>query len=274
MIIRFKGENPMNRSIFKSASITVEAVLAMPVFLGVIIVFLSFYKVIKLQQTLEAAAYQAAHEAAVYGMVTEKETNNVVSSLYFKERVLSLVKDEITDDFIKGGVYGIDFEGSDIFDENEYVVIKMSYQFEFPLTGRIYDGIDIVQCIYLKSFTGKHVQKKDDLQSQETDEKKVYICSNSEVYHLYRDCPYIKVDLKTVSGKTLEALRNASGGRYKPCESCKPVYNAESYYYITEYGDRYHQSAACKSVKRTVQAISIDEVREKRLCSKCAAKAD
>lgn len=262
----------------KHAAITVEAVLATPVFIGVIMVFLSFYQFISIQQRIELAAYKAAYETGVYGMLTEKDTNELVSYIYFRERMGVILKEDevFYKNFIKGGVDGIQYYGSDIFDDNGYVVVNLSYEFTFPFMTNVYNGIEIRQRVYVRSYTGRSVVKRSTGADEVNEEISVYICEGSEVYHTHSSCSYIKITTMPVQGEVLKTIRNASGGVYKACDVCEPVYDESENYYITQYGDRYHTKVSCSTLRRDVKVITLETAKYegKRLCSKCAAQND
>lgn len=70
----------------------------------------------------------------------------------------------------------------------------------------------------------------------------------------------------------LNSLRNESGGKYHACEKCVHGSSKGSNVYITDQGDRYHNSLTCSGLKRTVYTARISEVPGKRACSKCGGK--
>jgi hypothetical protein len=110
--------------------------------------------------------------------------------------------------------------------------------------------------------------------SDDSGEGIVYVAANGKVYHLDRECTYLRTRIQTVTVKEAQEKRNQSGGIYYPCESCcksqKQGENATVY--IASYGDRYHNSQKCSKLKRTVRAVHKSEVENLPLCSKCGGE--
>lgn len=125
-----------------------------------------------------------------------------------------------------------------------------------------YGALNITQNVVGRAYIGVTT-----LDSGKEDEI-VYITPNGDVYHLDNTCTYIKSDIYRVDCDDIESFRNYSGGKYYPCEKC--VYgNKDNAVYITNYGNRYHEDIACKSINKNYIAIYRNDVKDRRSCSKC-----
>ena len=95
----------------------------------------------------------------------------------------------------------------------------------------------------------------------------VYITPSGSKYHLSQECTYLKIDIRAEAAEKVSGLRNGSGEKYYPCETCHP--GKSGVVYLTEWGNRYHGETDCPSLKRTVYLVPISEVGERSACSKC-----
>ena len=68
---------------------------------------------------------------------------------------------------------------------------------------------------------------------------------------------------------TVDDLRNNDQEKYHPCDKCVHG-SAASQVYLTDYGNRYHNSLSCSGLKRTVYAIPVSEAVGKGACTKCS----
>ncbi len=100
------------------------------------------------------------------------------------------------------------------------------------------------------------------------DSEIVYITEESEVYHRDRECSHIRLTVEETSGSRIDSLRNANGSRYKACNICHSNLSDKKLY-ITEDGDRYHNNVTCSALKRTVRAVRLSEVKDRRPCQRC-----
>lgn len=96
----------------------------------------------------------------------------------------------------------------------------------------------------------------------------VYITENGMVYHRSPSCNYLELSIQTVSSGNLNALRNKNQGIYHACERCVSG-KAKENVYVTDYGDRYHNSLSCSGLKRTVYMVPVSEAVGKGVCAKC-----
>ena len=236
----------------RRGSLTVEAALVLPAFMISLLTMASVLLMYVTAMRIQALLYTTASDMAI----------RIPSGESFNE---SSVRDGFTADltdedvrFIEGGRDGIELAAE--LDDTEFV--KLSVRCDLvPLAGtgflRIpFERSCIVHCMcgYENGFF--------------VDDDIVYITEDSRVYHRNRNCSHIMLTIReTTSGQVL-SLRNNSGGRYRPCESCHSSLSDEKLY-ITTDGDRYHNSITCSGLKRTVRSVRLSEVRDRRPCSRC-----
>ncbi len=180
---------------------------------------------------------------------------------------MSEIEDELTESltnedfkYIENGRNGFDMSGSDI-DNGEYIALTVSFDL-VPLTGRF--GILHIPCC-LNSFEHIWCGYEDPYFP---DEVYVYITDESEVYHLDRECSHIRLSVRETTPDAVSFLRNSNGARYRSCELCHAKMT-DARLFVSEDGDRYHNSITCSGLKRTVRAVKISEVGDRRPCSRC-----
>ena len=106
----------------------------------------------------------------------------------------------------------------------------------------------------------------------EEDDQIVYVTDTGVVYHKNPHCTHLDLSIHAAASSELNSLRNENGGKYHACEKCVHGSSMGGSVYITDQGDRYHNSLTCSGLKRTVYTARISEVPGKRACSKCGGK--
>ncbi len=134
-----------------------------------------------------------------------------------------------------------------------------------PILG--YPGTTIVSCCYMRAWTGYDVEHRAE--GGEGEETYVYITDGGSAYHMARNCTHLTLSITLAGKEEMETLRNASGGRYRPCERCGG--DGSGIVYITKEGDRYHNTIECSGLKRSVRCIPISEAVGRTPCSRCCA---
>lgn len=109
----------------------------------------------------------------------------------------------------------------------------------------------------------------ENTESSEEAEEMVYVTEHGEVYHSTNTCSYLQVSVQQINSARIGEYRNRNGGRYYPCEICGGK-TSMGISYITSWGDRYHNSASCSRLHRSIHLIRKSEaVKEYRPCSRC-----
>ncbi len=104
---------------------------------------------------------------------------------------------------------------------------------------------------------------------QATPEPMFYRTATGEVLHKSLDCTYLHLSVRQISGGAVLSARNSSGESYHPCEACSRGQAPASIVYITENGTRFHNSASCSCLKRTVRLVPQSQAGDCHLCSRC-----
>ncbi len=302
-------------------SLTVEAALVLPVFIYIIIAFIYFLQIIRLQESLQNAITESglfsAKYAYVYDYVTEygkEDTNhpdtkemtetNVIGetpgedtennlpssveeviaktldSAYYKVKMQDYLDISTINRFcIKNGFDGIHTYLSGFLKDDNAIDIIVSYDINLPLMFFHIQDIPVMQRVRLRGWNGHRVALKnessDPSSPSEDNEKMVYITETGTVYHLYRDCTYLRLSIREVNIGQVGNLRNEAGGKYTECNLCKDsAADGIQTVYITDSGDRYHWNLACSGLKRTVITIPISQVGDRNLCSRCRVRSE
>ena len=256
-------------------SLTLEATLVLPFFIFAITTLLFLIQAMQTQSQIQRVLYNETMKVTGYGyylnsteMATEAE--NLLSVGYIKLKVIEeLGEDFFDNDVIVNGKSGFLLYLTNISEEGIVDVVLM-YSLKPPLDIFNVGKLDYVARARCAVWTGADVDKT------EWDTDMVYMTAHGQVYHLDRECTYIKSDISECSLEEIEAVRNASGGKYYPCELCgdKREYDDREVFY-TQYGTRYHMTGYCSNLKSNVFAIEIEDAMAKyKACSKCGSEGE
>lgn len=241
----------------QNASLTVEAALVFPLVLFVFLFFLSFFRVMQIEQmTEEALALAGAKVSLEAERRAEKDgdTRLYASALaYFYEE---LNHQSCPVKYVVGGNLGFSF--AETKTQGEYLDLRLDYRIALP--GGILERmtIPVQQRVYLKKWTGFHGSAEEF----EDGDSWVYRTETGTVYHLSRDCTHLKLSIET-----LPCEQALSG--YTPCQICGSRETKYAYYYVTQEGSRYHTGLDCSGLKRTIYMIKRSEVGNRGKCTRC-----
>lgn len=261
------------------AGMTLEAAVALPVFLYFFLNLLSVIELYRLQGTLLYALREVGQSLSVYAYAYDKlldpeEDSGIealiedaaFSYLYVKGKVEKLAgADYLDNSLLTNGKEGIIYLDSSFMQEGDIIDLVLSYQIS-PLVQPVgFEPAWFHSRYYGRGWTGYAVEGEEEAGGK-TDY--VYVAEHAEVYHTDRDCTHIRLTIKECYAWELSGLRNVYGSRYTACEKC--MGSERDKYYVATAGDCYHGSPDCSGLKRSISKISREEAeRYYRRCSRC-----
>ena len=262
------------------ASMTVEASIALPLFIFFFVNIMTLFNIVKIQCDMEAAMHQTGNRLSMeaFYLCYGKELlggergglaeagAGLLGILQAKDLVLDYLGPEADKSCISEGREGISFIQSRILMGNDIVDIIADYKVHplIPVIG--FEEFTVESRYYGHAWTGYDIEL--GFGQEENEEEMVYVTEHGEVYHRSTGCEHLKINVSCVEMSELDILRNKDGKKYKACEYCGGNIGAGTVF-VTQYGDRYHSSVGCTGLKRKIYTIPISEVGGRRPCSSC-----
>lgn len=257
-----------------SASMTLEAACVLPWFLFAMLAVMQFFKVIFVSSAVLAGMQDTAKDMAAYayiqqlgvtagdGLAADLITGGL-SAVYAKGRIekeASFDADDGTLHFWKSS-----------FMKNDVIDLAVTYSVKNTYTLLPVPNLKTALRARVRAWTGRDGNGKTEgeEQGEAAQEDLVWVTETGTVYHKDKNCTHIKLSIRRVNITEVSGLRNKSGGKYHKCELCQ---GSSSQVYITDYGNRYHTSASCSGLKRTLRQVPMSEVENWRACSKCGGE--
>lgn len=244
---------------FHKASLTVEAVVVIPLVVAFLLTLVSFFHVLLIQMKVEEALIYTGRRVAVESCVVEDEFAQAASA---QALLLSrLYGDTRISRFVEGGGLGVSLLGSSF--KGEKIILHATYYVKLPISMFGVEGITLWSRNVFRKWIG------DVSQEQEGEDGWVYLTPNGEVYHKLESCRALIVRVKKAFFSTIESIRGKNGQKYYACDGCVEKISEEDIVYFTDYGDKYHQRLNCRYIKRTVNKKLLSEVSDRRPCALC-----
>jgi hypothetical protein len=257
------------------ASLTIEAALVLPIFIFAICFMMYFTEIVRVQAEIGNELYKQSKNLSIYAYVYDRAQSNgiiasgkiedlvsgALSNLYVKSKI----KQELGDDYLDNNNIksGISLILSSYMQEEDVIDILAIYKISIPCNFFQLNKIPVFQRARIRAWTGYESTKNTKEQ-----EEMVYITQNGTVYHKDPSCTHIHLSITEVSSSHVKDHRNSDGGKYYECELCGEEPNNGTVY-ITDTGDRYHNSRECSGLKRGVMAVPISQVGGRSPCSRC-----
>ena len=261
---------PQKSRYARTASLTAEAAITLPVFFLCMACVLQLLNVYLCAGKLSASITQTAEEMAIGAYSSEyfeKDTllGVVLSSAYASGRVHEMAGDI-------SAVKNESFLLSGFLRDGDLIDIVMTWQVRNAVGLVRMPGSVFVQRGAVRGWTGREGSSGEtDHDGHEHDHTTVYVAENGTVYHRDSNCTHIRLAIIPTEKEKVKDLRNVYREKYHPCEICGK--KASGTVYITTDGNRYHSTLECSGLKRTVHKKELGDVGDLRPCSRCGGKA-
>jgi hypothetical protein len=254
------------------ASMTVEAALAVPVFIFCMVNILMIFQMVEYNSRIFAAVHQTgnriARTAGLKNATGSGTAGSAVLSLaYVPVGMSDCLSGSISENgCIRGGRGGLSYIGSSVLAADDIIDIHVSYHVRPAYAGYGWGGARMYVRYYGRGWTGYDPTRGQT--EQQSDERMVFITKSGTVYHLSRGCRSLCPSVKGIPYSAVGESRNDDGRRYGRCPYCGSHIPGETVY-VTDYGDCYHSSPCCRALRRTVYTIPLSQVGSRGPCAIC-----
>lgn len=239
-------------------SITIEASMAIPIFVFAVICLLYLLEIMSVQVSVRSGMQYAgkilAQDASTLTVMIPSEVEKDIVNAVGAERLERSV--------VVGGSSGLECGKSRMSLKTGIATIKVEYQIRIPVPVYKLNLITKTETMKIKAWTG-YEKEGFSLDNEDT----VYVTDTGIVYHRDYHCTYLELSIRMVTKDQISGLRNQNGAKYYPCEFC--AWRSGNGVYITDSGNRYHSSLTCSGLKRTVYAIPLSDAIGRGACSRC-----
>ncbi len=243
---------------YGKGSITVEASLAVPLFFFAVVCLLYLMEIMSIRTSVRAGLQEAgkrtAQDTCIVCLINPVKVERYV--------VDSIEADRLDRSIVVNGSGGISCGRSIMNAHTGIGQISAAYKIHLPVPFFGLPDLSFEETMRIKAWNG---YVKSGLATEREDI--VYVTETGLVYHKDYHCTYLDLSIHAVSSAQVGDLRNTGGGKYHPCVHCGK--KAGDVVYITDTGNRYHSSASCSGLKRTVYAVPLSEAVGKGACSRC-----
>ena len=268
-----------------SASLTLEAALALPLVLFSMVLLMTPFRIMDASRKMQGICDGICMDVSKYAYSLcridlpgsgsaeaekdEDEEGSFVSLMgsgvlggYAAARAQAAADDE--------GLQVVSFLDTQCMVEDDLVTIKLDYLYRLPFPVFGLGAVRQSVVSSRRAWVGAEGSKGRGAEGKtEEEDPWVYVGETSTRYHLSAGCHYLSNDLSAVSLDRARAARNASGGKYYPCARCARSAAAGQTVYIMPNGSSYHTDPDCSAIIAYVRTVRLSEVEHLGACSYC-----
>lgn len=259
-------KNRKRVSFFASASLTVEAAVALPLFLFAGVILMMPFRILDIERQVQASIEAVGEDIsqAAYFSLENPEGREVMTPAAAYAYAETTVRMKVG----KLPIDRISLADSRLLTDGETVDLVVDYELRLPFSVFGLERVKRKNRCFRRAWIGESGNKEGENETGTEEDLIVYIGKNSTRYHEKRDCHYLDNHLEMVALTKIEDCRNKEGSRYTPCSRCGA--NAGTVVYIMESGRHYHSSGDCTAIQAYVTAVPKSQVQYLGPCSYCS----
>ena len=263
-------------------SITLEAAIALPIFIFFFTTLLSVMNAMYIQLSLQIQLEETARTISktVYNTYTthlvlndDKDDDTTYADLNLAILSIATIQNTFLDSDMKNfldnssvhkGSKGINFLSSNIDADKGFVDLVLTYSVKIPFVPKNIATINLSNRCYLHLYMGESLSK--ELESENT---YVYCTVYGQVYHTNKYCQYLLNYSKATSFNQIDLAM------YQTCLSCvdmdlSQLKSANPIVYTTDKGYAYHTSLECSTFTGSVYRLLYSALpKNKKICTQC-----
>ncbi len=263
------GRGRRIRRIRLAGSLTVEAALALPVCLGILLLLTGLFRALSVYESVDHQLCMAVRKAAAYSAAEDGLSRAEAVRLFLE----SGAQGGIDTKYIKGGMAGILVSLPE--DGSENGMIRMNARYRIRLPGFVLGkrSLAMQDSVCSRVWTGLALGEDGKGGAEGDGGGPVIVADNGVVYHTDENCTYLKLSIRGVDRNKVSSLKNIYGSHYSPCEKCGNV-GASGTVYITSDGEAWHSDKSCSGLKRTTRTMTRSQAHDDGLrpCPRCGGK--
>ena len=220
-------------------SITVEASILLPIVIATFLSLVQIMTLINIQVKVQSSLSRQVIKAAGYTYFTnyaddvfwegmDREdillAKNIAMNGITQLVLLNMVNQDLGDEFFKSGFISGGRDGLKLDfslpsgDDKVDVVIKYNIRLIYNVFG--IGEIPVLAKGRIREWVGKSkITRQND--NKEDAGNIVYVTKAGTVYHLSKECTYLKINLSKVKKDDIEKIKNKSGSKYFECSYFK-----------------------------------------------------
>jgi len=264
----------------KPGSLTIEAAMALPLFLFAVMILMTPMKLLndgrKIQTALDITGEELSQYVSAFKELKRGEDLSAAGLNELPDGFLEGITEQSILLYVrmKMGKYevyqdaeSVSFLRSSVLKDKETIDLIMDYRIRLPFPVLGLKSVPMSARCFRRAWIGNTLLYEDE--SGDTEEM-VYVGRDSTRYHKKRTCHYLYNHIRAVNETDLESIRNTDGGIYKPCSRCRSLAKEGSVVYIMPSGEKFHSSRECSAITAYVRLVPISEVIHLGACSYCS----
>lgn len=272
--VQYIYKNILNKRVYVSASLTVEAAMSFSMFILLMLSLTGFFGLLNTHRKIQAITDKIVREASAYAYVyTLKEGEKAYGDFGVnlgEFAISSLCKRQINDLKESSSIYALRTY-CEFMQDDENISLEVKYKYALPFSLFLNSKINQSAFSKRRAYIGKISRKKSDEENSSLEDELVFIGKNPTRYHLDRNCHYLYNDVSMVKFEDIKKLRNKNGSRYTACERCAKNIKGGAVY-IMPSGTSYHTDKNCSAIRAYVKVVRKSSVEHLGVCSYCGGK--